>query len=214
LNSSLFEIGMAAPEVVCGIVKANLEISSIYLRIYTSTKALEEEPIRQIRISVTRMIHHGNPDLEERIILNREEITPKNLNIIADALSERRALSVCSIVKCSDRAEIFHIPMMDFRCEASPENLEKIKEFLTIIGQRGIILASGRSYHFYGVELLSEKNWLNFLGKCLLFIDPKDPNYIYTDPRYIGHRLMDGYAMLRISKEPKRPFLPSVVSII
>lgn len=97
--------------------------------------------------------------------------------------------------------------MMDFNCKISSDNLKKIKKFLKRIGQKGIVLISGKSYHYYGIKLLSEKDYFIFLGKCLLFSG-------YADSRFIGHRLIDSYTSLRISKDIKHPKVPKVVAIL
>ncbi|PIR01729.1 MAG: hypothetical protein COY73_03615 [Candidatus Nealsonbacteria bacterium CG_4_10_14_0_8_um_filter_37_14] len=96
---------------------------------------------------------------------------------------------------------------MDFSCNESTESVGKIEWFLKEIGhQSGAILASGRSYHYYGAGLLDEMGWLEFLGKCLLSG--------LVDERYIGHRLLDHCGILRLSACPLRPKIPTVVSIL
>lgn len=202
----IFYLGMSAPEVVCGIVKANPEIRALLFKKYISIKNLEEELIIRIQTSLKRMIHHNPPEREEEIWLNRKEITPEHLNQISKPWNQQFALAVTSRMKLLNSKRVLHIPMMDFSCDASLENLEKVQKFLKKIGQRGVVLFSGRSYHYYGIDLLSKKDWLIFLGRCLLFTS-------YTDSRHIGHRLIDGYASLRISKEIRRPTLPTVVAI-
>ena len=197
---------MSAAEVVCGIVKVNPKIRALLFKKYISIKNLEEEPIIQIQTSLKRMIHHNPPEREEEIWLDRKEITPEHLNQIPEPWNQQFALAVTSRMKLLNNKRVSHIPMMDFSCEASPENLEKIQKFLKKIRQRGVVLSSGRSYHYYGVDLLSKKDWLIFLGRCLLFTG-------YTDSRHIGHRLIDGYASLRISREKRRPTLPTIVAI-
>lgn len=199
-----FRIGMTAIEVVVEIVKINPKISRLFFKVYTSSKNLEEEPVIQIRTSIARMVYHNPPELEEVIGLGREEVTFEHLNSIVNTLPDGRALGVISKVGLSGTDDVFHIPMMDFRCEVLSGNLAKIEEFLRLFGQKGAILFSGKSYHYYGIELLSQEEWLVFLGRCLLFCDPKDPRYVYTDIRYVGHRLIDGYTNLRISKETRR----------
>src|SRR5213075_183801 len=61
------------------------------------------------------------------------------------------------------------IPMMDFRCTPSASNLDRIQRALRALGQSaGAVLASGRSYHFYGFQLLPPNEWSDFLARCLL----------------------------------------------
>ena len=135
----------------------------------------------------------------------RSDITVENLNRIISSLPEDSVLGVLSGVIVRDRE--FHLPIMDFACRESPENLAKIEQFLRILGHnKGVILTSGRSYHYYGVGLMSEEQWLSFLGDCGLSG--------LADPRYIFHRLKDICGILRLSACPLRPKIPKVVSIL
>lgn len=197
---------MSAPEVVCEIVKANPEIKALLFKKYVSIKSLEEWLVGQAQVPLKIMIHHNPPEREDEIWLSRNEITPKHLNQLSKPWNHKFALAVTSKMRLFNNKKVFHIPMMDFSCTVSPENLKMIQGFLRKIKQRGVVLLSGRSYHFYGIDLLYSKNWLRFLGKCLLFTS-------YTDSRCIGHRLIEGYSSLRISEEERKPTLPTVVAI-
>ena len=101
-----------------------------------------------------------------------------------------------------------HIPMVDFACPINAENTELIKKYFALSGHEGVIIESGNSYHFYGFDLLLERELFSFLGRCLLFGG-------LTDSRYIGHKIIDGFANLRISRSMRHsslPFLSAVVS--
>ena len=101
-----------------------------------------------------------------------------------------------------------HIPLMDFRCEKSEKNLTDIKNFLRRLGEKnGAIFDSGRSYQYYGFQLLmNSESWRLFMAQCLLFD--------YTDRYYIGHQLIDGYSILRLSESNRHPEIPKVVLIL
>jgi hypothetical protein len=61
--------------------------------------------------------------------------------------------------------------MMDFTYPSSTRNLEVLTRLIRKVpgGKgKGFLLESGRSYHYYGVELLTNQEWRVFLGKCLL----------------------------------------------
>lgn len=89
--------------------------------------------------------------------------------------------------------EFAHIPMMDFLCPPSEENLKTLLQvFGKVAEYRGFILNSGNSYHYYGTRLLTDSQWRTFLGRSLLLSG-------LSDDRYIGHQLVDGYCVLRIS---------------
>jgi hypothetical protein len=94
--------------------------------------------------------------------------------------------------------------LIDFDCEINFGNLQMIKDFFRQTIGQGIILESGRSYHGYGMELLSEKEMLTFFGQCLLFSG-------FIDERCIGHRLIDMEMCLRITANHLRPEIPKVI---
>ncbi len=206
-NIPSFRIGMTAPEVIVEIIEAHPEISSLMFEIYASKKNLELEPVIQILTSLERMVYHKPFGLDKAFWLKRSELTVEYLNRRINELSEKDVLAVTSRVKIGDAEDLLQIPMMDFRCAVTEENLEKLCAFFRHIGRSGAILISGKSYHFYGSELVSEKEWFEFMGKCLLLVD-------CTDTRYVGHRLIDGHCTLRISKEIRRPRIPWVTAIV
>ena len=57
---------------------------------------------------------------------------------------------------------------------------------------------SGRSYHGYGRSLLTHNDWIKQMGKLLLVNQIGVPPTV--DPRWVGHRLIAGYASLRWTK--------------
>ena len=98
--------------------------------------------------------------------------------------------------------------MMNFH----PENIstnEIIKILKHICKEKhGVFLKSGRYYHYYGNFLLSEKQWENFVTEFLM------PT-ILVSPRYIGHRLNNGYCTLRLTTDKKyKPKIPRAIKII
>ncbi len=190
---------MTAFQVIVEIVKAIPEISSVYFSIYEPVKHLKD-------ILPDRILRHNPP--KETIAVNRKEILGGCLDTLLNSLSsEAECLAFTSTLKIRRTRQIFYIPLMDFKCKICDENLVKIKDFLIKIGQKdGAILNSGESYHYYEAKLLSEREWLVFLGYCLLFD--------YTDFHYIGHQLIDGCTILRISKSSQHPKIPRVISIL
>jgi len=194
-----FRIGMTATEVVVEIVRINPEISSLSFYEYAPHYNMEESQKKPI---LPTLLFHD--PTQETIKLKREEITAENLKRITDSLEQDRVIGVLSMVRMQN--EIYHLPLMDFWWMDSTGNLEKVKWFLKEIRQGGVILSSGRSYHYYGAGLMSEREWSNFLGDCLLSG--------LVDVRYIGHRFKDGFGILRLSACPLRPQIPLVVSIL
>jgi hypothetical protein len=67
----------------------------------------------------------------------------------------------------------------------------------------GAIINSGMSYHGWGLELLTDDDWRRFMARALL-LDR-------IDRRWVGHRLIDGQANIRVSE--KRKLNPKVVYV-
>lgn len=88
-----------------------------------------------------------------------------------------------------------HLVMVDMSTSARA-HLEKLRGFLgDNFFQRISWYASGRSFHGYGESLLEQDEWVQFMGLLLLANQPRlEPT---VDPRWIGHRLLAGYASLR-----------------
>ncbi len=115
--------------------------------------------------------------------------------------------SFCSKVECKG-GKYKHIPMMNFH----PDNvsLDAINESLKIIcpNSKGVILETGRFFHYYGMSLLSEEKWLQFMAEFLM-------PCVVVSPRYVGHSLYDGYCSLRLTTDTKyKTKIPEVIAII
>lgn len=91
-----------------------------------------------------------------------------------------------------------HLPLIDFGGKDSKLLESTFKEFCTLWDMNFQIYSSGRSYHAYGNKLLSESDWIKFMGSLLLINIPGSSKII--DDRWIGHRILAGYSSLRWSK--------------
>lgn len=105
-----------------------------------------------------------------------------------------RELAVHSDLLMRDGQRL-HLIMVDMST-AARAHLEKLRGFLgDNVFQRIAWYASGRSFHGYGESLLERDEWVQFMGLLLLANQPRlEPT---VDPRWIGHRLLAGYASLR-----------------
>lgn len=91
-----------------------------------------------------------------------------------------------------------HLVMVDMST-SSKAHLEKLRTFLgDNFFQTISWFASGRSFHGYGESMLLESDWVKFMGLLLLANQPRLEHTV--DPRWIGHRLVAGYASLRWTK--------------
>lgn len=194
----VFKTGMTAVEVVVEITKINPEVAFLGFFECCPARNLKESGGKR-KSSLSRLIRH-NPAKED-LRIYRKFITSENISSYFLILKEDCVLNVLSRVRIG--LKNLHIPMMDF-CEGS--SLSAIEHFLRKIGQEGVILASGRSYHFYGTDLMDEYERFGFLGDCMLSG--------LADPRYIGHQLKNPFSTLRLSACRLRPKIPEVVSIV
>lgn len=207
----IFRIGMEAPEVVAELMKIHPEVEYIKLQEYTPhvlgvTEQLKKDP----EISVKNMVRH-HPDAGEYAIrLKRADVTSDKLrDLIFKATQRGKALVLCSKVETSED-EILHIPMLDFECAVSSQNLSKAEDFVRELKDIGLILESGRSYHYYSFNVVPHNRWLKFMARSLLFTG-------FIDCRHIGHRILSGEARLRLAKiEGSDRYLqtPRVISIV
>lgn len=95
--------------------------------------------------------------------------------------------------------QYYHIPMIDFGSKGStPSASETIKELCKYWSMSFSLYESGRSFHGYGNRLLTNEQWLQFMGSLLLLNKPS--GYKLIDERWVGHRIMGGYSALRWSK--------------
>jgi hypothetical protein len=90
-----------------------------------------------------------------------------------------------------------HIPMIDMST-GSAAQLLKLKPFLERHFEGFAWFKSGRSYHGYGSNLVERDEWIAIMGRLLLANQIGMPATV--DPRWVGHRLMAGYAALRWTK--------------
>jgi hypothetical protein len=151
--------------------------------------------------------HDSKREPVDRFELGVNDLTAGRLEQTISSVPSGWVLALCSTCKMADGA-LRHIPMMDFRCAPGPLNLERTKVALKELGQsRGAILESGRSYHFYGFDLQTRDEWIEFAARCLLLAP-------FTDARYIAHRIIEGMFVLRISSSERKPSVPFVAAIL
>jgi hypothetical protein len=100
--------------------------------------------------------------------------------------------------------------MMDVRIESGKDigQLRLLKECLRKLRQTdGVLLNSGRSYHYYGLRRLSQCEWMRFMTACLL-LEP------LVDIRYIARRMLAGKASLRLTDAPQKAKAPEIVACL
>jgi hypothetical protein len=155
--------------------------------------------------------HEPDENKPKELRIKLSELTSGVLRgMQADAENNRAALGLVSLVRMANGEEA-HLPLMDFRCSQSPENLNKIEACFRLFETRmpaiGCLLSTQRSYHFQGLTVLRHDAWIQFMARCLL-LGP------LADSRYIAHCLLHGKSGLRITKSHLHPDVPVVSAIV
>lgn len=133
----------------------------------------------------------------EWLIPVEEFLNPERMHRYMKQTPDGHEMAVHSDIRLSSKERV-HLVMVDM-ATSSKAHLEKLRAFLgDNFFQRISWYGSGRSFHGYGESLLPEVDWVKFMGLLLLANLPKlEPT---VDPRWIGHRLLAGYASLRWTK--------------
>jgi hypothetical protein len=140
--------------------------------------------IRRVREDVRRSFRVAVRDVTRKWLANElaELLTGEELAIESRVSLER---------------ERRHIPMLDF-VGMERAQLAAVMEVLPQYPTRqALVYKSGRSFHAYFPVLITPAEWIQFMGSALLCNTPSHPRIV--DPRWIGHRLISGYAALRWS---------------
>jgi len=145
---------------------------------------------------------HQHSEFEKTFVLTRQEILNGGIDSIQDRLGRNDGLAVCSQVRVLAGYSA-HIPMLDFACAPTKANQGAISSMLGVIGQAGVIVNSGNSFHFLGISLLTADEWIRFMGQALLLAP-------FIDARFMAHRLFDGECRLRVFARNKVPQVPVI----
>jgi len=201
-------VGDTAPEFVTALAQINPQLGALSFNIYSPAPGVQErlgefegKPPAEI---VSHFLHHDN-STNEHWQVSASDVTFENISQKIAGLPYNLALGLESRCMLKD-ASVRYIPMMDFQLSRSADHLELLKHFLQRLTDKGIIVDSGASYHFYGFGFLDHKQWVSFMGKCLLVP--------WSDARWIGHSLIAGSGDLRISASELKPELPVVCEVL
>jgi len=161
----------------------------------------DEKKAGQRRDPLNAVEHCGPPGL---LTLEREHVLGDEVYEIVEHLPLGSCLQILSPI--SRPVQDSHIPMLDIELTPNDENLGYLISCLQVLGEKsGAVLLSGASYHYYGYEPLGRGQWQKFMYKSLLLDD-------VVDTRWIGHRLLDGFSLLRITPKAGYDFAPYVVA--
>lgn len=206
-------VGLEAMDLVARLPTEVRSLRQLSLFVYTPSPAFEDRAhsLQQEGPSILdrvaqEAVRHVPLD-GRRIVLPRARVGREALGRLADPLSPQKVLGVRSRISAAGQPAR-HLPMMDFKISPSPLGLVQVHAALRSLGEeRGVLLESGQSYHYYGFRPLNRDRWLAFLGRCLLLAP-------LTDARYIAHRLLAGECTLRLTASERKPKVPRVVAML
>src|SRR6266403_4577038 len=101
------------------------------------------------RDALIEALVHRHSESERTLVLTRREMSDGGLKLITQGLRGTESLALCSEVRLIEGYGA-HIPMLDFACAKTPANQSAICSMLGEIGQNGVVVDSGKSYHFLG----------------------------------------------------------------
>lgn len=225
------DIGLTAPEFIQGIPKLLPEIEALTFNSYTPCGGVvariatsnsksrggwnyweriaeEYSSNADAKTLIDKLtVHDAEIESKNRRIINVSEINNGWIKKAIHELSDKSVLAICSKCVTKDN-KTAHIPMIDFSCPINERNRELVRIAAEKLGRgKGVLLESGQSFHYYGLYLLDENDWIKFTANSLL-LSP------LTDSRYIAHRLISGMAVLRLTGSDQKPIIPKVVEII
>lgn len=151
-------------------------------------------------------LYHQDPANYETEELQVSRHTPSHLAELAMSVEGRNAIALQSRVTLPSGSERF-IPMLDFTSKATRIGSEAtVRSAAAALGLPGRLFASARSYHFYGSELVSRAEQLDFWARALLLTP-------IVDERWIAHQIRAQVAALRISPN-ERGIVPQALAEI
>jgi len=206
-------VGQPAAEIVRKIVEANPQISKItvvqYCCLYSSNydSEIEEETPGELGWEVFEQMSR------KAVLGNFIYFTIANaLDLQNDDLGGYGgyAVGVASKVEL-DSGKKAQIPMLDFYIRQTPEHLEILKKRLSENNfPPGFIVNSGGSYHYWGIQLLGPREWLNWLKR----ISAKEsPIFEMIDHRWVERSLNSrcGYLRIAPSDNKKQPKIEALI---
>lgn len=201
--------GMQAPEAFETVIRKHPQIDTVTLVRYKDKLRLPERTTVKAADDPATFIteaavHDNKADQEESVPAT--DLGNAFWKQRFESLGDEFVLAASSKVKLKD-GTLAHLPMIDFKCAPTQQNVDMAYDAFKKIGRTdGVLLNSGNSFHYYGETLMNETEWRAFLGHCLLLSD-------FIDTRYVGHALINNDCRLRLSTTPLNPFIPTVVKV-
>jgi hypothetical protein len=185
-------VGATASEVLEHIVRVNQEIYRIVFAVYN----LYYDSDKDILPIQSRYVLPVSDHLLDVLQEQSDKVSAVVEGDIVREYTHRGAIAITSLVLLPDSSRKY-IPMADFNCEKSPENIQRIQEVLS--GYPGVILETDNSYHFWSLKLLTTVEWHGFLNLCMQ--RATGLNAVF-DEKHVYSSQARGYSALRIHAYP------------
>jgi len=144
---------------------------------------------------VSDEIVHGALFSQESHHVDFVQVDQDFKNRLETAISQKpaeRMLLLASTVQLHD-GSVAHLPLLDFSVKQRWDGAQLTAERVALaLGIPGVLIASGRSFHFVGEVALSWDSYADYLHRALLLTP-------LVDERWIAHQLRVQQATLRLS---------------
>lgn len=149
---------------------------------------------------ISGALRHTTGDAAEAINLPLEVFARRLASGDFTQMPRRTIVSLCSHVPQHAGAHM-HLPMLDFSAPTGQRGIDTVRDVALQLGLPGGLFDSGKSFHFFGSTLLSERELSSFLARAQL-LSP------IVDARWASHQLLDMECRLRISTDVERNTSP------
>lgn len=144
-----------------------------------------------------------NSDEAIRVSLDRELFIERLGAAEYENLPPRDLVSFLSSVKVAGDERQLHLPLLDLGVQSGPDGQAAAVDAMEALGLNGLLFDSGRSYHFYGADPVTQPDLVTLLARAQL-LSP------IVDSRWVSHQLIDGTCGLRISTDTEKTPVPPV----
>jgi hypothetical protein len=164
---------------------------------YWHVKAIAERHPQLLTLQLSYYVYTPQSLADQRRILEvprHQFLHPPSVEQLLQSCRHNEEVAFHSLAKFAN-GQSRHLPLVDMATDVS-SSLVDVNAFVQDGEFSGFTwYESGRSFHGYGSGFVTFGNWLVLMGKLLL-CNPRVGSPL-VDPRWVGHRLIGGYAALR-----------------
>lgn len=152
----------------------------------------QADPNTRLGLLVGATRHHSAETIS--VLLELRQFAEALLAGSFEGLPPRTIASLTSNVTLERDSGDWHLPMLDMGLPINPRGQATCIDAVATLGLEGLLLESGRSYHFIGSEPCDADALIKILARAQL-LSP------IIDARWASHQLLEGYCALRISSD-------------